>query len=194
MHKDRIRKTQRPIKIPSAQRLANIALYYLSRFAASEDSLRKVLQNRIRKAAMRDEAFAADHAKHAQLRIDIETIIDKHRKTGALNDAAYAEIKTRGLRRAGKSRRIIEQKLQLKGIGRDLIAKALTPEDSDTDPEIAELKAAHILARRKKLGPYRAEPADADRRKKDVAAMARAGFSLNLIRKVLGGEVEEEFF
>jgi regulatory protein len=191
MHKDHVAKVRRPVKIPSAQRLNNIALHYLSRFAASEGSLRRVLQNRIRKAAMRDAAFAADHAKQAQLRIDIETIIEKHRKTGVLNDAAYAETKTHSLRRSGKSRRVIEQKLQIKGIDKELIAKTLAAKDKESDPETTELKAAHILARRKKLGPYRKVAADATRYQKDIAAIARAGFALSVVRKVLDLKKED---
>lgn len=200
MHKERIGKTSRPIKIPTAARLANIALYYLSRFAASEASLRRVLQNRIRRAALRDAVFAADHAKHEQLRLDIETIIAKHRKTGALNDALYAESKTSSLRRAGKSRRVIQQKLKIKGIDSQIIDRALTAKDDDAgmDSETSDLKAAHILAKRKKLGPYRVGESDADRTRKDMAAMARAGFSLATVRKVLGATLEdiedEDFF
>lgn len=191
MHKNRMAKIRRPIKIPSTQRLHNIALHYLSRFAASEGSLRRVLKNRIMRASIADPAFAADHAKQAQLHIDIETIIEKHRKSGVLNDAAYAETKTHSLRRAGKSRRIIEQKLKIKGIDRELIAKTLASKDEESDPETVELKAAHILAKRKKLGPYRVTDTDFERHKKDVAAMARAGFSLSIIRKVLDLKKEE---
>lgn len=189
MHKDRMRKQPRPVKIPSASRLANIALYYLSRYAASEDSLRKVLQNRIRKAAMRDKDFAQEYDKHKQLYLDIETIIEKHRKSGVLNDTAYAEGKVLSLRRSGKSSRAIQQKLQLKGIGKQIIAEAL---ETDGDPEEIELKAALMLAKKKRLGPYRAGETDAARHKKDIAAMARAGFSLTHIRKILGGEVPDE--
>ena len=193
MHKERIGKTPRPIKIPTATRLANIALYYLSRFAASEASLRRVLDNRIRRAAMRDPVFAADHAKHAQLRLDIETIIEKHRKTGALNDKLYAESKATSLRRAGKSRRVIQQKLKIKGIDNQIVDQALASKDEDAgmDSETAELKAAHILAKRKKLGPYRLGASDADRTRKEMAALARAGFSLAIVRKVLGATLED---
>jgi regulatory protein len=183
-----MRKTARPVKIPSAQRLANIALHYLSRYAASEGSLRRVLQNRIRRAAMRDAVFCQDTDKQNQLRLDIETIIEKHRKTGALNDVAYAEVKTNSLRRSGKSRRAIEQKLQLKGISKPIIANALQGEDEDQ--EVLEMKAAITLAKKRRLGNFRVGTTDPDRHKKDIAVMARAGFSLNVIRKVLGGDFD----
>lgn len=186
-----------PVKIPTAKRLANIALYYLSRFASSEDSLRKVLDNRIRRAAMRDADFQNDTKLQAQLRLAIEDIIDQHRKTGALNDAAYAEVKARSLRRTGRSQRMIEQKLKIKGIDSQLIKKVLQPEDEEEDSEQSERQAAQILAKRKKLGPYRltksTKKTDAEIYRKDLATMARAGFSLAIARKVLGGKGEEDF-
>jgi SOS response regulatory protein OraA/RecX len=58
---------RRTFKKPTPERLANAALYYLSRYAASEASLRRVLENRVRRAAMRDEAFAADREAQAAL-------------------------------------------------------------------------------------------------------------------------------
>ena len=41
------------------------------------------------------------------------------------------------------------------------------------------------LARRRRLGPFRAEAERADRRHRDLAAMARAGFALAVARKVI---------
>jgi len=201
-----MRTNSRPrVKIPTPERLSNVALHYLGRFAASEQSLRKVLQNRIRKAAMADPGFAADSERQTQLRAAIETIIEKHRRTGALNDKAYAEMKVRGLRRAGKSARAISQKLAAKGVGREVAAASLGGgEESEGDPEADELKAARIFARRKKLGPFRAASAttsavsaasDMQRKaaaQKDMAAMARNGFSYDVIRKILGGDATDE--
>jgi regulatory protein len=185
-------KLPRKPKPLTPDRMANIAVYYLQRFAASEESLRRVLQNRMRRAALRDPVFAADFDKQKKLHLVIETIIEKHVKSGALNDKAYAEVKTLSLRRAGRSRRAIQQKLGQKGVKRDLITRALDEYDGDNDPEEIELKAAQSLARRRRFGPYRKTETDEDRHRKDVASMARAGFSFAIIKKVLGGEVEEE--
>jgi len=195
-HNSKRPSTRLALKIPTAKRLANIALYYLSRFASSEESLRRMLDNRIRRAALRDIDFKNDTKLQAQLRLDIEGIIDQHRKTGALNDAAYAEVKARGLRRSGRSKRVIEQKLKIKGIDGALIKKALQPEEATDNGDDAEIKAAQILVRRKRLGPYRTthspKKTDADMYRKDLASMARAGFSMAIARKILGKKVEEE--
>ena len=48
-------------------------------------------------------------------------------------------------------------------------------------------QAAHALARRRKLGPYRPGERSAYR-EKDLAALARAGFSFGIAREVIDGE------
>ena len=154
--------------------LDNAALFYLERYAASEASLRRVLLQKIRRAALRDEAFADDKAAQDSLRAHVETIIEKHRRLGVLNDESYAAMKVAGLRRAGGSKRKIEQKLAQKGVSASTIAQALTQEDEDS--EEAELKAARAFAKKKRLGNT----------PKAVATMARAGFSFDVVRKILG--------
>jgi regulatory protein len=182
--------------VPSPDSLANVALQYLARFAASEAALRRVLQNRIRRAGLQHPDFAADPDRQAKLSAAIETIIDRHRASGALNDAAYAEIKVRGLRGRGRSRRMIAQKLMSQGVDSTIVGDALVAFDDGNEPEAAEFSAAQSLARRRKLGPYRTADLNDDgaRRKatqKDFAALARAGFSMGVIRRVLGGEASD---
>jgi len=237
------RKHPRPrktITVPTAERLQNIALFYLSRYAASEASLRRVLHNRMRRAALAHPDFAADHERQAALREAIEKIIETHKRTGAVNDETYAAMKVAGLRRSGRSSRFIQQKLAVKGIKADLTAHSLRTYDRDEadidedqdDPEAAELKAARAFAKRKKLGQWRVErgstednegetptdpsrdtdeppnrtfsrknrldsssrqtnPHGATRTQKDFATLARAGFSANVIRKVLNASIDE---
>jgi len=172
-------------KIPTPQNLANVALHYLGRYAASEASLRRVLTNRIRRAAMQHPDFAADADRQKSLRSAIETIIETHKRTGVLNDAAFAAIKINSLRRQGRSRRIIEQKLGVKGIAGTVIQAALVAHDDGAEPQDVEFKAAAAFARRRKLGSFRKVPVDDDRRRKEFATMARAGFAVDIIRKVL---------
>jgi len=182
--------------VPSPNTLANAALQYLARFAASEAALRRVLQNRIRRAVSQHDDFAADRDRQTELATAIEAIIDRHRASGALNDAAYADMKVRGLRQRGRSRRAIAQKLTAQGVDSKVVNGALVAFDDGNDPEATEFAAAQSLARRRKLGPYRTTDSadDALRWKgsrKDFATLARAGFSMGVIRRVLGGEVPD---
>jgi len=184
---------KKPLKIPTPQSLANIALYYLGRYAASEASLRRVLTNRLRRVTMQNPEFASDVERQRALRSAIETIIETHTRTGVLNDAAFAETKVNSLRRQGRSRRVIEQKLKIKGIASETVATALMQHADGAELQDVELKAAMALARRRKLGPFRKSPADPDRSRKEFAALARAGFSSDIARRVLKAEAPEEW-
>ena len=186
-------------KIPTPERLRNIALFYLSRFAASEKSLRRVLENRLRRASLAHPEFAQDYVAQKKLREEIEAIIQTHKRTGAVNDESFAAMKVAGLRRAGKSQRAITQKLT-----RDLhdatLQQAISTHDAEQGDEgDAEWQAALRLAKKKKLGPFadpcrqpppRSEEAYAKQRK-DMAVLARAGFGMDIIRKILNLAAED---
>jgi len=172
-------------KMPTRQSLEGAALYYLSRYAASEFSLRRVLANRLRRAARHNPLFAKDEDLQKQLQAAIESIVEKHRKTGILNDASYAELKMSAWRRAGRSARAIRQRLGRSGVATDIIDQTLDREGDSENENDAEYRAALTLARRCKLGPFRKKAADDGRRHKDLAALARAGFSLAVARRVL---------
>ncbi|MFC6656452.1 regulatory protein RecX [Roseibium salinum] len=109
----------------------------------------------------------------------IDAVLEKCSKAGFLDDQAYAETKTRSLRRRGGSQRKIEAQLTAKGVDRAIIESALR-QDEQTD-----LSAAHIFARRRRLGPYRSADDRHERRDKDLAAMCRAGFSYEVARQVI---------
>lgn len=180
------------VKIPTAERLKNVALFYLSRYAASEASLRRVLENRIRRAKMAHPDFASDDKKQTELRAAIETIIASHKKTGAVNDAVIADMKVASLRRSGKSEKFIRQKLGLGGLKKDIIAHAISQHDGE-DREEAELNAARALCKKRRIGQFRPkERPSKDAAQKDFGVLARAGFSSTTIRKVLGSCIEFE--
>ncbi|MDD9876552.1 MAG: RecX family transcriptional regulator [Magnetovibrio sp.] len=166
------------------KRLENVALHYLGRYSASAESLRRVLMRRVRRSA---EAHGTDAEEAAQW---VEALIGKFRGLGYLDDRAYAETRARALRARGVSGRGVRARLREKGVGADDIDAALAALAADVaDPELA---AALALARRRRLGPYRAGPARAERREKDLAALARAGFSYEVARRVVEAVSLEE--
>ena len=183
-------KPRRSIQIPTPDNLAEAALSYLARYAASEASLRRTLDNRLRRAAMFNDAFAQDKEAWAHLHTAIENIIAKHKKSGVLNDAVFAEVKVNSLRRAGKSAHAIKQKLGLKGVAVAVIDKAILRNDDGADPRDVEIKAARALAKRKRLGPFRAGTSSPEQQRKDLAALARAGFSFVIAKEVLNSDID----
>jgi regulatory protein len=146
--------------------LEALALRYLERYAPSVAGFRRHLA-----AKAGPEAAAA-----------IEALIGRYLAAGILDDARYAEQRAAGLNRRGVSARAIEGRLAAKGIDRESAASALAALGEDPD-----LAAAHALARRRRLGPYRVG-ARAENRDRDMAALGRAGFAWEIARRVIDAE------
>lgn len=157
-------------------RLEKSALNHLGRFAATRTELTRVLKRRVARA-VRAELIERDEAAAM-----IETVVAKIAAAGYLDDTAVARARAAGMRRAGRSSRIIAQKLAAKGISRDQTTEALAAADGEDDK--AELRAAATLAARRKLGPYRNGSRDEATLKRDLAALARGGFSYGIARTV----------
>jgi regulatory protein len=118
---------------------------------------------------------------------ELERVIAMLTRTGLLNDESFAEGRARSLNRRGGSRRQIAAKLFAAGVPRATTAHALASLEGEL-PD-AEFAAAIAYAKRRRLGVHRT-PLDEtpERRRKDLMAMARAGFALDLARRALAGE------
>jgi len=157
--------------------LEKAALHYLERFAASSEHLRRVLTRRIRRAAMLGEIDAAA----ASLRVD--ALIERYLAAGLLDDQRFASAHAEALQRRGTSRHRIRQRLAAKGVAREVAREALA--GLGDAHETSELAAACALVRRRRLGPFRAPGTREANRSKDLASLARAGFSLDIARRAL---------
>jgi regulatory protein len=150
------------------------ALAYLGRFASSAENLRRVLLRRAR----RRSPSGSETAKQAAPLID--ALVERYRRSGLLDDAAYAAQRVEALNRRGESLTKIRARLAAKGVERSVASGALSALREETgDPDLG---AACAFARRRRLGPYRRGAADPAR---DLAAFARAGFSRQVARQVL---------
>jgi len=169
------RKGRAPRRL-TAQSLDNAALHYLERFAASSAHLRRILLRKVARAA---EAGMADRGEGARL---VEELIERYLAAGLLDDRAYAAQKGASLHRRGTSRYGIGGQLAKRGVPRELIAATLGDlADSGSD----DLAAACALVRRRRLGPYRPAAERETQHRRDLAALARAGFSRDVARRVL---------
>ena len=152
--------------------LERAALAYLERFASSAQNLARVLK---RKVERRCRLRAEDPAPFIAL---IEDVVARAVRGGLVDDRRYAEGRVASLRRRGGSARGIGAKLAAKGVARETVAAVLVGGEDD------ELAAAHALARRRRLGPYRTGDRAAFR-EKDLAALARAGFGFAIARRIV---------
>ena len=142
-------------------RLKNITLYYLERYEASSEKLRTVLKRRLIKAAKEQPVPSEAHQW-------IEKIITEMQRLGYVNDKRFAENMVRRLSEGGKSHSFIRTKLKMAGIDEDEIMTVLTETD--------ELTSARLMVQKKHLGyDYQ----------KDLARLARAGFSYEIAREAL---------
>jgi regulatory protein len=88
------------------------------------------------------------------------------------------------LQKRGTSQRLIQHKLREKGLATPHIEAAL--EQLFSEEQNWETEAAQKYAQRRRLGPFRRIPdASRERYQKDLASMARAGFSFDLAKRVL---------
>lgn len=192
-----------------AERIRAVAGFYLAQREGSAQMLREVLERRLmrRLRALGPEEAAAERAAAIPL---IEAEIARLAGAGALDDRRYAEMKARSALATGRGARRILRDLDRKGVdpgtARDALLGAAReavrePDEAADASEAlvrAELEAAHVLARKRRFGPYRAEPLPepwAERSRiwrREAGAMARAGFGVEVIRRVLGGEIGEE--
>jgi regulatory protein len=174
--------------VPDETSLHEAALYYLARYAATEAGLRRVLDRRIERWARRAAIAVGDGetiaAQAAGARAVVDDVVARLVAAGAVNDAAYAESRSRSLLRAGRSRRAVVAHLATKGVDPATVRSVL-PDDVQS-----ELAAALVLARKRRIGPFRMGhgPDDAERQR-ELGILARAGFPQDVARRALAMDI-----
>jgi regulatory protein len=170
---------------PDENILQQAALTYLARYATTEAGLRLFLIRRVDRWARAQTDPDAASPVIARAREAIEGIIGRLTQTGVVSDTAFAESRTRVLVRGGQSNRQVQARLIAKGVAPEMARAA-----SDSDPD-TELAAALVLARKRRIGPFRTLEADAASRVKELGLLARAGFSRDISTKALETSREE---
>ena len=169
-------KPRRKPKPATPERLRKAALSYIDRYATSAAHLHEVLMRRVRRSARLHGTDTEEATGWA------DDIVADFEARNLVNDRLYAENRAASLHRSGASRRKIEMSLKIKGVGDDDIAAAMQAL-AESDPD-AEFSAACRHAQRRRLGPWRRDDRVA-RRDRDLAAMARAGFSYRMASHVI---------
>jgi regulatory protein len=165
-------------------KLRTRAEWYLLRYPASSANVERFLQ----RTALRlepDSQVAAAAPLIADVMADL-------RRNGMLNDATFAEHRARSLLQRGQPPRRIAASLRARQVPEEAIAAALASLGSGPqynlghDPDAQEFIAACQLVRRRRLGPCRSDAnLREDQRLRDMAVLARAGFSHAAARRAL---------
>jgi regulatory protein len=121
----------------------------------------------------------------AQASAEIEALLERWLANGALDDARWAELRARHLHERGKPVAAIRADLRAH-VAADLVEPALaTLREPGPDPD---REAALRLARRRRLGPFRPPEQRLAHRMRDLAALQRAGFGLQVARRLIEAE------
>lgn len=164
-----------PIPPPDEASLREAALRHLARYATSVAGLVRILDRRIDRWARDSSAEAQDVA---ELRRTARAVAARLAGAGAVDDRVFAASRARTLMNTGRSRRAIAAHLAARGTDREAAREAL-PDDPD-----AELTSALIALRRRRFGPWGQET-DLPTRRREMARLARAGFSESVVRRAM---------
>ena len=175
---DRQRKKRQPMKATAAA-LERSAQRYIERYETATDHLRRLLMIKVARSA---QVHGTDAEEGAAA---VEALLERFQRAGVLDDQRFARSRVRSLHRRGCSRAMIRGRLSAKGVARAVIDDAL--EEAEGSAEERDLAAALTFARRRRLGPYRAERRE-ERRERDLAALGRQGFDYETARRVIDCE------
>lgn len=158
-----------------SQSLEQLALAYVARYATSSAKLIAYLARKIRERSWVEGEPATD----------LQALAAKYVELGYIDDAAYARMRQDGLLNRGYGKRRIDQALRFSGIDEDL-RETIAPSEAE------RRHALLALARRRRFGPFAADPPDRQVREKQLAAMLRAGHALDHARVLLDCETADD--
>ncbi len=161
-------KTRRPAPPLNAGKLEEMALAYVARFSTSAAKLERYLARKLRERGWEGEGQAPDP----------QAIAARYVELGYIDDEAYARARSSSLLRRGYGSRRVEQTLWQDGIDEGLRSEVAPGEASARH-------AALKFVQKRRFGPFSAEQADPAKREKQIAAMLRAGHSLDKARQMI---------
>lgn len=154
----RTRRNPQPL---DAKRLLELATAYVARFATSRVKFEAYLRRKLRERGWSGTGEPP-----------VAEIASRFAEAGYIDDAAYARSRTGSLMRSGYGLRRVGQALAAAGIGGELL--------EEVRPGEAALRVSALrMARKRGFGPFGAEGLDRARRERQIAAMLRAGHSVD---------------
>ena len=198
---DRPAKPKRADALPlDVHWLEREALRYVARAEATQYGVESMLRRKLRERCERT-GESPESIEHRIPDVVLE-LVDK----GYVDDRRLAEHLYDRARRQGRSQAQIRAQLQKKGVDGALI-EAIEAERVETrneaDPsdeyrreatsEDEELEAAFRAARKRRIGPYCADPEErAERRERHLGVLARQGFSRDIAYRVIDAELRAD--
>ncbi|HVF83412.1 MAG TPA: RecX family transcriptional regulator [Sphingomicrobium sp.] len=170
--RDRPRRELPPI---DGERLRELALRYVGRFATTRAKLSDYLRRKLRERGWASQEPA-----------DIDGLVERLAELGYVDDAAFALNKAHSLTLRGYGEGRVRQALKIAGVSDD------DGEEARDSAAAQAAEAALVFARRRRLGPFAKERTDLATRQKALAAMIRAGHSFTISKRLVDAEPGSE--
>jgi len=170
-------RKKRPPQPLDRERLQQLALSYVARFATTSAKLESYLSRKLRERGWnggQDDGGDID----AQSLPDLSAIAANFVELGYIDDEAYARSRSGGLLRRGYGPRRVSQALYAAGVD-ETIRAAIEP------GEASVRRAVLAMARKRRFGPFAPERPDQARHQKQIAAMLRAGHGFDAVRAIM---------
>ena len=158
------RKPRPPL---TAEKLEELALNYVGRFATSRSKLVGYLHRKLR-----ERGWQGDREP------PVEDLAERLVKLGYIDDRAFALSKARSLTGRGYGERRVRQALTIAGIDEEQGADARQLAEEEA------VAAALKFASRRSIGPYRSAKPTPQERERAIAAMIRAGHRFGLAKAI----------
>lgn len=169
----RQKRAKRPV---DAARLQEMALAYVARYATSSVKLERYLLRKLREHGWADGEDTSP---------DIAGLVRRYVDLGYIDDEAFARAKSGSLMRRGYGKRRVNEALGHDGISSD-IREDIAP------GEAQQRHAVLAMARKRRFGPFALEAPERDKREKQIAALLRAGHTLDSVRKIMDAASPED--
>lgn len=153
------------------ERLHELALFYVGKFATTRAKLAAYLNRKLRERGWEGNASP-----------DVDRLVERLAGSGLVDDALYALSKSRSLSERGYGAARVRQSLRAAGVGE---------EDGAAAHELAADEAAFAalrFARRRRIGPFADAVPDRAGRERALAVMIRAGHGFDLAKAVVDAE------
>ncbi len=169
-------------------RLRDLALSYAARFATTATRLEAYLVRKLRERGQAQGQGQAQGEDDETPPIDIAALVARLVELGYVDDDAYAQARARDLGAKGYGARRVDQSLRHAGVDEGL-------RTAHAPGEAASRRAAALMARKRRIGPFASETEDGPdplaartAQEKAIAAMLRAGHSHTHARFILNAE------
>lgn len=151
-----------------AEALERAALDYVARYATTGARLSRYLARKLRERGWQGPGEP-----------QVEPLVRRFADKGFIDDRSFAVTRSDSMLRRGYGAARVRSALQIAGVNSELVQQVM-----EENAEEAE-RAALRYARRRRIGPFAEAPPDRDQKRRWIAAMARAGHSLDLIFRIL---------